>query len=59
MSTFTVDGVEYNCVEQYLMYQKAVLFKDDEAAAQIMEADKPGKQKKLGRGVRGFNEKVT
>src|SRR5579883_1488555 len=29
--TFRVDGVAYNCAEQYMMAQKAVLFGDEEA----------------------------
>ena len=26
-SNFTVSGIQYNCVEQYIMFQKAKLFK--------------------------------
>jgi ribA/ribD-fused uncharacterized protein len=51
-----VDGVSYNCAEQYMMAQKAALFKDDAALEKIMAAASPRIQKALGRQVRGFNQ---
>jgi ribA/ribD-fused uncharacterized protein len=39
-----------------MMAQKAVLFQDREALAQIMASDSPRIQKGLGRKVRGFNQ---
>lgn len=53
-STFVVDGVTYNCAEQYMMAQKALLFKDLTAHAKIMSTDSPKEQKKMGREVRNF-----
>lgn len=55
---FVVDRVTYSCAEQFMMHQKAVLFKDDEIAESILAAEKPGQMKALGRGVRGFDEKT-
>ena len=55
---FTVDGVEYNCAEQYMMAQKALLFGDHDTHAMIMESESPRTQKKLGRVVDGFDEDV-
>ena len=55
---FTVDGVEYHTAEQYMMAQKAVLFKDDELLQEIMSADNPAVYKKLGRQVRNFDSDV-
>jgi ribA/ribD-fused uncharacterized protein len=52
---FIVDGVKYNCSEQYMMVQKAIMFKDDETAVKVMETTNPREQKALGRQVRGFN----
>jgi ribA/ribD-fused uncharacterized protein len=46
----------YNCCEQYMMYQKALLFKDFEIAAKIIRSESPKDQKDLGRSVKGFNE---
>lgn len=57
-SNFELDGIEYNCAEQYMMAEKARLFGDDETLEQIMEADDPDTQKKLGRLVNGFDEDV-
>ncbi|KAK7115551.1 hypothetical protein V1264_001395 [Littorina saxatilis] len=53
---FQVNGVTYNCAEQYMMHQKAVLFKDAAMAKQIMATDDPVQQKRLGRKVQNFNK---
>jgi ribA/ribD-fused uncharacterized protein len=53
---FKIDSVIYNCAEQYMMAQKAVLFKDEDALEKIMATDSPRIQKGLGRKVRGFNQ---
>lgn len=55
---FTVDGVLYNCAEQYMMAGKARLFGDAETEAKIMAAAHPRDQKGLGRRVRGFDEET-
>lgn len=52
---FEIDGIKYNCAEQYMMAAKARLFKDDDVLERIMEAESPREQKKLGRLVKGFN----
>lgn len=51
----TIDGKEYNCCEQYMMEQKAILFGDQEIAEKIMKENDPREQKKLGRAVKGFD----
>ncbi|MDM8168655.1 NADAR family protein [Roseovarius sp.] len=48
--------VEFNCAEQAMMYGKALMFEDRDTASQILAAQDPGKQKALGRTVRGFDE---
>ena len=45
----------YNC-EQYMMYNKALLFHDQESADAIMNTDNPKTIKQLGRKVKNFNE---
>lgn len=55
-SRFTVDGVEYNCAEQYMMAQKAILFGDNSALQIIMDTDNPKIQKAAGRTVRNFDQ---
>lgn len=54
--TFTHEDKEYNCSEKYMMYKKAMLFKDYEVAEMIMQQNDPRKQKFLGRQVRGFDQ---
>lgn len=53
---FTVDEMGFNCAEQYMMYGKALLFKDEGTARQILRARTPREQKELGRKVSGFND---
>ncbi len=56
-SSFTELGITYNCAEQYMMYQKAVLFADYDSAKKILATKSPKEQKRLGREVKNFNEK--
>ena len=55
---FTVDGVEYNCAEQFMMHQKAILFSDDKMAAKILTTNKPHEQKLMGQYVKSFKSEV-
>jgi hypothetical protein len=55
-SKFSVDGVTFNCGEQYMMYMKAITFEDHEIAKQIMKTDDPAKQKALGRLVKNYDD---
>lgn len=57
-SDFTADGHDFNCAEQYMMYQKAKLFEDEQIAQQILLTKKPRDQKALGRKVRNFDPVV-
>jgi ribA/ribD-fused uncharacterized protein len=57
-SNFTIDNVTYNCAEQYMMAEKAKLFKDDDIYKQILAASNPGTQKALGRKVKNFDNKI-
>lgn len=54
-SLFLVDGVIYNCAEQYMMAQKALLFEDEEAHHKIMKSHSPSDQKATGRKVKNFD----
>lgn len=55
---FVIDGVEFNCAEQYMMYGKAKLFADEEMALKILKSKTPIQQKALGRKVKHFDEKI-
>ena len=54
-SIFVVDGIEYNCGEQYMMHMKALHFNDAASAEKIMKSKDPKQQKYLGRNVRNFD----
>lgn len=41
-----------------MMYHKAILFKDQKIADEIIREPDPRKQKALGRRVRGFDEEM-
>ena len=45
----------YNCAEQYMMAQKALIFKDQETFAKIISTLSPAQQKDLGRQVKNFD----
>ncbi len=50
--------VTFNCMEQYMMYHKAMLFLDRPSARKILATENPKEQKKIGRSVQNFDEKV-
>ncbi len=53
---FTVEGITYATAEHCMMAEKARLFGDHRAYAQILAASHPEVAKKLGRTVQGFEE---
>jgi ribA/ribD-fused uncharacterized protein len=55
-SFFIIDGVEYNCTEQYMMAKKALMFNDFDAYREIMLEEEPATQKAIGKTVIGFNK---
>jgi ribA/ribD-fused uncharacterized protein len=58
LAPIIIDGVQYNCNEQYMMAEKARLFNDQETLEKIMAVTSPREQKKLGRLVKGFDKKI-
>jgi len=54
-NSFKINDITFDCAEQYMMYQKAVLFEDYDTAAKILSIDDPRRQKSLGRTVSNFN----
>lgn len=57
-SDFTIDGVTFNCCEQYMMNSKAKLFNDISSMMRILEEPHPRKQKALGKKVLNFDQKI-
>lgn len=58
LRSFTEDGVVFNCVEQYMMYHKALTFGDDVVANAILSTSRQAEQKRLGRQVSRFDGNV-
>ena len=58
LSDFVVSGIEFSSLEQYMMYQKAVVFKDEEIASQILKTNDVAEIKSLGRAVRNYDDHV-
>lgn len=52
---FEVDGRRYASAEHWMMWCKARLFGDHDAAGRVLEAATPAEAKKLGAQVRGFD----
>ena len=55
---FTLDKKTFNCAEQYMMYCKALLFRDVESADKILLANDPKIQKAMGREIKDYNDLV-
>lgn len=53
-STFIDNDMQFYTAEQFMMYQKAMMFNDLEIAKQIMKTKDPRQQKALGRKVKNF-----
>jgi len=49
-------GVEFKTAEHYVMWHKAMMMGDEISAAKIIEAETPAEVKKIGRGVKPWNE---
>ncbi|TYV58204.1 NADAR family protein [Listeria monocytogenes] len=56
--SFKVDGVEYNCAEQFMMAEKAKLFNDMEMREKILAAKHPKQAKDFSRLISGFQEDI-
>jgi ribA/ribD-fused uncharacterized protein len=57
-SPFEVDGQTFATAEHWMMWNKAVLFNDFEAAAKILTASHPNEAKTFGREVTGFDAAI-
>ncbi|MDD3335687.1 MAG: NADAR family protein [Eubacteriales bacterium] len=56
LSDFTFGGVSFSSMEQFMMYQKAVCFGDEDIVAQILHTEDAAAIKALGRLVSGYDE---
>ena len=58
LSDFTVNGIKYSSMEQYMMFQKALMFNDAYTTEKILATDDVAKIKAYGRGVTGYNDHI-
>ena len=58
LSEFTVADIRFSSMEQYMMYEKAILFHDQETAKKILQTDNVAEIKALGRTVQNFDDTV-
>lgn len=52
----TAEDITFNCSEQYMMAQKALVFHDHGSLAEIMLSPDPAEQKALGRAITGYTD---
>ncbi|OEJ14025.1 hypothetical protein BFL38_04620 [Brachyspira hampsonii] len=55
---FIENDLTFNCMEKYMMYNKALLFDDKNIADEILNNNQPKAIKELGRKVKNFNDEV-
>ena len=58
LSDFSVNGIEFTSMEQFMMYRKAICFKDKAIAKEILATEDVAYIKKLGRLVSNYNENI-
>lgn len=56
LSNFTINGITFSSMEQYMMYNKALVFGDKEIAKQILSTNDVAQIKALGRLVKNYND---
>ena len=57
LSNFKIGSTQFSSMEQYMMYQKAIVFNDTKSAKKILETTDVSKIKALGRKVSNYNDK--
>ena len=50
---FNLDGTTYSSTEQYIMYQKCILFDDRASAVTVLETHDPAEQQAIGQNASG------
>lgn len=53
-----INNISYNCIEQYMMHSKALLFGDISTAELIMKTSNQRDQKALGRTVKNYDDAI-
>lgn len=58
LSDFKVDDVSFSSMEQYMMYQKAIVFEDFKTAEEILRTQNVAIIKQYGRQVSNYNDVI-
>ena len=58
LSSFTIDGVAFSSMEQYMMYGKAITFGDLDTAQKILGEQNVAKIKQYGRQVVNYDDVI-
>ncbi|WPC38222.1 NADAR family protein [Brachyspira hyodysenteriae] len=58
ITDFRDNDLVFNCMEKYMMYNKALLFDDKDIANEILNNNQPKAIKELGRKVKNFNDEL-
>lgn len=58
ISTFSVGGVPFTSMEQYMMFEKARVFKDFKILYEMLKTNDVAVIKKLGRQISGYNDVI-
>lgn len=58
VQNFDIDGKTFSSIEQYMMYEKARVFADEEIMAEVMTLTDAQEIKKLGRKVKNYDDHV-
>ncbi len=58
IAPFAINHIVYKTAEHYMMAQKAMLFGDENIFEKILQAEKPGEAKALGREITQFNDAI-
>ncbi len=53
-SPFDLDGVHFSSAEQYIMFQKCMIFGDEASAKAVLATDDPETQQAIGRNAKGY-----
>ena len=56
ISSFTVNGITFSSMEQYMMYYKSITFGDELMARKILSTDDVAKIKTFGRMVANYED---
>lgn len=55
-SRFIVNDITFSSMEQFMMYQKAICFEDNDIAQKILKTENVAYIKELGRLISNYNE---